>query len=54
MRMIQIINEKIIMGNLDIWKKEGEIMYRKQLMMEGGVEKKRSKVEVILQEEMEE
>lgn len=36
MRLLSLINEKLLMGHFDLWQQEGAIMYRQSLLLAGG------------------
>jgi len=37
-RLLMLINEQLLFGHFDIWAKEGSIMFRQALMLNGGAE----------------
>ena len=48
MRLLSLINEKLLMGHFDLWQQEGAIMYRQSLLLAGGAEPTSRQVEVLL------
>lgn len=48
MKLLSLINEKLLMGHFDLWQTEGAIMYRQSLLLCGGVEPNSRQVEVLL------
>jgi len=37
-KLLSLINEQLLIGHFDIWMKEGSVMYRQALLLNGGVE----------------
>lgn len=48
LRLLAMINERMLFGHFDFWEEEGAIMYRQALLLTGGLEPTGRQVEVLL------
>lgn len=47
MRLLSLVNEQLLIGHFDLWTREGVIMYRQALLLNGGAEPTGSQLECL-------
>ncbi len=47
-RLLSLINEQMLIGHFDLWAKEGTVMFRQALLLNGGAEPTDSQLECML------
>ena len=48
MRLLSLVNEQLLIGHFDLWTREGVIMFRQALLLNGGAEPTDSQLECLL------
>jgi hypothetical protein len=48
MRLLSLVNEQLLIGHFDLWMKEGVIMFRQALLLNGGAEPTAGQLECLL------
>ena len=48
MKLLSLVNEQLLIGHFDLWTREGVIMYRQALLLNGGAEPTDSQLECLL------
>lgn len=48
MRLLSLVNEQLLIGHFDLWMKEGTVMYRQALLLNGGAEPTGEQLECLL------
>jgi len=52
-RLLSLINEQLLIGHFDLWTKEGVVMYRQALLLNGGMEPNGEQLEFLLSSALE-
>ncbi len=47
-RLLSLVNEQLLIGHFDLWMKEGAIMFRQALLLNGGAEPNSEQLECLL------
>lgn len=47
-KLLSLINEQMLFGHFDLWEKEGAVMYRQALLLNGGAEPNGEQLEFLL------
>ena len=47
-KLLSLINEQLLFGHFDLWAKEGVVMYRQSLLLNGGAEPNGEQLEFLL------
>ena len=53
MKLLSVVNEQLLIGHFDLWAKEGSIMYRQALLLNGGAEPTGEQIECLLMSALE-
>ncbi len=48
MKLLSLVNEQLLIGHFDLWMKEGTVMYRQALLLNGGAEPTSEQLECLL------
>ena len=48
MKLLSLVNEQLLIGHFDLWMKEGVVMYRQALLLNGGAEPNDEQLECLL------
>ena len=48
MKLLSLVNEQLLIGHFDLWMKEGVVMYRQALLLNGGAEPNGEQLECLL------
>ncbi len=48
MKLLSLVNEQLLIGHFDLWAREGVIMYRQTLLLNGGAEPTGQQLECLL------
>ena len=52
-RLLSLTNEQLLIGHFDLWTKEGVVMYRQALLLNGGMEPNGEQLEFLLSSALE-
>ena len=52
-KLLSLINEQMLIGHFDLWAKEGTVMFRQSLLLNGGAEPTGSQLECLLSSALE-
>jgi hypothetical protein len=53
MKLLSMVNEQLLIGHFDLWMREGTVMYRQALLLNGGAEPTGEQLECLLMSALE-